>query len=50
MSAREGTRFCCVCDKPITGKAEPVERFSSSGARPDGWRHPTGDPGCKPAR
>lgn len=44
MSAREGTRFCCVCDKPILGKAERVEQFSASGARPDKYRHPD----CRP--
>lgn len=46
MSAHEGTRICCICDKPILGEAVKVEQFSASGARPDGWRHPTGDPAC----
>lgn len=46
MTGMSGTRICIHCDKAITGKAERVEPFSASGAKPDQWRHPTGDPAC----
>ncbi|MEU4498894.1 hypothetical protein AB0F96_37000 [Streptomyces sp. NPDC023998] len=29
---------------------QKVEQFSASGARPDKFRHPQGDPACKPPR
>ncbi|WP_406000671.1 hypothetical protein [Streptomyces sp. NBC_00829] len=47
MTGMSGIRFCCLCDRPILGKAERVEQFSASGARPDSLRHPAGDPDCR---
>ncbi|WP_328400199.1 hypothetical protein OHS70_23570 [Streptomyces sp. NBC_00390] len=41
MTTESGVRFCVVCDKPIKGHAERIPQFSSSGARPDNWRHLT---------
>jgi hypothetical protein len=46
MTSMSGTRICVRCDRVIEGEAERVEQFSASGARPDHWRHPTGDPAC----
>lgn len=50
MMTMSGIRFCCICDRPITGKAQKIEQFSASGARPDKLRHPHGDPACKSPR
>lgn len=46
MTAMSGARICVHCDRVIVGEAERVPQFSASGARPDNWRHPAGDPAC----
>lgn len=42
--------ICARCDQPVPeGAAVRVDRSDSmSGARPDDWLHPAGDPGCRP--
>lgn len=50
MTAMGGTRICRWCDKPITGEVVKVGQFSSSGAKPDRYEHPKGDPNCRRAR
>lgn len=42
--------ICARCDQPVPeGAAVRVDRSDSmSGARPDDWTHPVGDPGCRP--
>lgn len=44
MTTESGKRYCVQCDRPIEGRAEVVEGFSASGARPDAYRHPTCGP------
>ncbi|MGW2838462.1 hypothetical protein ACWCWD_11770 [Streptomyces sp. NPDC001493] len=40
-------RYCVDCDRTITGNAIVVtEGHSASGARPDAYAHPPGDPEC----
>ncbi len=40
--------ICARCDQPIVGTAVRLDRsVSMSGARPDDWPHPVGDPDCK---
>lgn len=40
-------RICMDCDRVITGEAVVVsEGHSASGARPDAYAHPAGDPAC----
>lgn len=40
--------ICARCDQPIVGTAVRLDRsVSMSGARPDDWAHPVGDPDCK---
>lgn len=50
MSRAYGPRFCCRCQKPITGVAVAVPGFSASGARADAHRHPDDYPDCWPRR
>lgn len=42
--------ICARCDQPLPERvAVRVDRSDSmSGARPDDWTHPVGDPGCRP--
>ena len=42
--------ICARCDQPLDQKtAVRVDRSDSmSGARPDDWMHPVGDPVCRP--
>lgn len=43
--------ICARCDQPILGAAVRLDRSDSmSGARPDDWAHPVGDPDCKSPR
>lgn len=40
-------RYCVDCDRTITGNAiVAAEGHSASGARPDAYAHPPGDPAC----
>ncbi|WP_175409723.1 hypothetical protein [Streptomyces sp. TRM64462] len=48
MTTERGKPYCITCDKPIEGKAEVIEGFSASGARPDAYRHPTCGPRQEP--
>ncbi|MFK3734083.1 hypothetical protein ACI2LJ_27880 [Streptomyces sp. NPDC088090] len=41
-------KTCQRCGYPIRGEAVEIDAFSSSGARPQMWRHPT-DAGCNKA-
>ncbi|MCX5398963.1 hypothetical protein [Streptomyces sp. NBC_00102] len=44
-------RICVDCDRTITGNAiVAAEGHSASGARPDAYAHPPGDPECTARR
>ncbi|MFI6683381.1 hypothetical protein [Streptomyces sp. NPDC050485] len=51
MTAMSGIKICLYCDRPIEGVAIKVGQAdahaSTSGARPDNWRHLKGDPACR---
>ncbi|MFJ6934451.1 hypothetical protein [Streptomyces sp. NPDC101132] len=41
-------RICCYCQRTIRGEARVSTPQSASGARPDVYAHPKGDPRCRP--
>jgi hypothetical protein len=48
MTSTSRPQICARCDQPIAaGRAVKLETpFSASGARPDDYAHPYGDPDC----
>lgn len=44
MTTESGKKYCIHCDRLIEGRAEVVEGFSASGAKPDAYQHPTCGP------